>query len=176
LVDIRDVAPAIRLDIRYATPRNVTGETLYPAARCLLRPAVAERLAKAQAALERQGLGLVVFDCYRPLSVQKRLWALNPDERYVADPAKGSRHNRGAAVDVTLIRADGGPVGMPTDFDDFSERAHRVYNRLPPTVRVNRARLEQAMRDAGFEPLATEWWHFDDPDWAQYDVLDVPLQ
>ena len=176
LVDIASVAPTVRLDMRYATPNNFTGRTLYPVARCLLRPDVARRLARAQQALAPLHLGLQVYDCYRPPSVQREMWALVPDERYVADPAKGSRHNRGAAVDVTLIDGDGAPLVMPTGFDDFSERAHRDYADLPPTVRANRALLERVMSDAGFAGLPTEWWHFDAVGWEQYEVLDTPLK
>ena len=176
LVDIQSVEPSIRLDIRYATPDNFTRERLYPVARCLLRPEVAARLATAQAALAPQGIGLKVFDCYRPLSVQRRMWALVPDDRYVADPAKGSRHNRGAAVDVTLVHADGTELVMPTSYDDFSPRAHRDNHALPRTVRANRALLDRAMTEAGFVGLPTEWWHFDATDWERYEILDVPLQ
>ena len=175
LVDVATVAPGIRLDIRYATAKNFTGRALYPAARCLLRPGVAERLARAQEAAAAQGLGLKVFDCYRPLSVQRAMWTLVPDERYVADPAKGSRHNRGAAVDLTLVDASGKELPMPTAFDDFSARAHRDYDDLPPNVIANRAQLERLMQDAGFSGLPTEWWHFDADGWERYDVLDVPV-
>jgi zinc D-Ala-D-Ala dipeptidase len=176
LVDATVAAPDLRLDVRYATPRNFTGRTLYPAARCLLRPEVAARLARAQAAARTQGYGLLVFDCYRPLSVQRVMWQLVPDERYVADPANGSRHNRGAAVDLTLVDAAGVPVAMPTDYDDFTPRAHRDYTDLPPETLANRATLERIMKDAGFTGLPTEWWHFDANGWDQYDVLDVPLK
>jgi len=175
LVDVATVAPGIRLDIRYATAKNFTGRALYPAARCLLRPGVAERLARAQEAAAAQGLGLKVFDCYRPLSVQRAMWTLVPDERYVADPAKGSRHNRGAAVDLTLVDASGKELPMPTGFDDFSTRAHRDYDDLPPNVIANRAQLERLMQDAGCSGLPTEWWHFDADGWERYDVLDVPV-
>jgi zinc D-Ala-D-Ala dipeptidase len=175
LVDLQRIAPAIRLDLRYATPNNFTGRVLYPAARCLLRPDAAQRLAQVQARLATMHLGLKVYDCYRPLSVQRELWALVPDERYVADPAKGSRHNRGAAVDVTLVDAAGAELSMPTGFDDFSERAARTYSAVPPAARANRALLEHVMAEAGFEPLPSEWWHFDAPGWQTYDVLDVPL-
>lgn len=176
LVDVAAVVPDLRFDIRYATPRNFAGRALYPVARCLLRPAVAERLASAQAAARGAGYGLLIFDCYRPLSVQREMWRLVPDERYVADPAKGSRHNRGAAVDLTLVDAAGAPLPMPTDYDDFSPRAHRDYADLPPAAIANRATLERIMREAGFTGLPTEWWHFDADGWQQYDVLDVPLR
>ena len=175
-VDARAVAPGIRLDIRYATTNNFTGRALYPAARCLLRPAIAERLRRAEAAAESTGLSLIVFDCYRPLSVQREMWKLVPDERYVADPAKGSRHNRGAAVDVSLIGKDGSEVVMPTAFDDFSERAHRDYADLSREAIANRALLERIMNEAGFVGLPTEWWHFDAVGWESYPILDVPLQ
>lgn len=176
LIDVQTVVPSIRLDLRYATPNNFTGRALYPTARCLLRPEVAQRLGRAQAALQPLGLGLKVYDCYRPLFVQRELWAVKPDTRYVADPAAGSRHNRAAAVDVTLVRSDGSAIGMPTDFDDFSPRASRAFDDLPPSIRLNRALLQQVMIDAGFMPLPSEWWHFDAPDWQQYEVLDVPFE
>ena len=175
LVDIETISPQIRLDIRYATQDNFTGQVLYPAARCLLRRPVAERLERVQRELEEMGLGLKVFDCYRPLSVQRQMWALVPDERYVADPAKGSRHNRGAAVDVTLVTAGGVELEMPTAYDDFSVRAHRDYDALPAHVIANRGVLERMMVKAGFVPLPTEWWHFDAPDWEQFEILDLDL-
>jgi len=176
LVDATTVVPELRLDIRYATPNNFTGRTLYPAARCLLRPEVAERLKRAQTAARAAGYGLLVYDCYRPLSVQREMWHLVPDERYVANPAKGSRHNRGAAVDLTLVDAAGTPLAMPTGYDDFSPRAHRDFTDLPAAAVANRATLERIMTEAGFTGLPTEWWHFDANGWEQYDVLDVPLQ
>jgi D-alanyl-D-alanine dipeptidase len=173
LVDIETINPHIRLDIRYARSDNFTHRVLYPRAKCFLRRAVAEKLSRAQVELERVGRGLQVFDCYRPLSVQKQMWALVPDERYVANPAKGSRHNRGAAIDLTLTMADGKAAAMPTDFDDFSERAHRDYMQLPAPIIANRALLELVMTRAGFVGLPTEWWHFDAADWESFDLLDV---
>ena len=117
LVNIEALIPGIRLDIRYATVNNFTQRKLYPIARCYLRKRVAERLAEVQQELQAQGLGLKAFDCYRPLSIQKQLWALLPDERYVIDPRKGSRHNRGAAVDVTLVDVKGNElVCLATSF------------------------------------------------------------
>ena len=183
LVDITTVAPTIRLDLRYATPDNFTGVAVYPAARCLLRRDAAERLARVQRRLQADGFGLLVWDCYRPLAVQERFWALVPDERYVARPQRengrplaGSKHNRGAAVDVTLVDAAGRPLAMPSGFDDFSERAHRDAANVKPAARANAARLESAMTAEGFQPLATEWWHFDAPGWQGYELLDVPLE
>src|SRR6202042_1202677 len=131
LVDVERVIPGIVLDIRYATTNNFTGQKLYPVARCCLRREAAENLKAVQEELHGMGLALKVFDGYRPLSVQKKMWAVYPHAGFVADPAKGSRHNRGAAVDLTLIKLDGTEVPMPTPFDDFTEKAHRNYTNLP---------------------------------------------
>jgi D-alanyl-D-alanine dipeptidase len=181
LVDVTTLDPTIRLDLRYARTDNFTGVAVYPTARCLLRRDAAERLARVQHALHAEGLGLLVWDCYRPFTVQERFWTLVPDERYVARPVRndgrpvgGSKHNRGAAVDVTLLDADGRSLEMPTAFDDFSARAHRGAP-APAGARANAERLEAAMRAEGFEPLATEWWHFDAPGWQACELLDVPL-
>jgi zinc D-Ala-D-Ala dipeptidase len=169
--------------MRYATTRNFTGRAFYPVARCLLRRDAAERLARVQKALARRGLGLLLWDCYRPFSVQVYLWKLVRDARYVAEPItgpdgtplEGSKHNRGAAVDVTLVRADGSAVEMPTDHDDFSARAHRGSSAASPAARANAELLEQVMVAEGFEPLPTEWWHFDAPGWKRYPLSDEPL-
>jgi D-alanyl-D-alanine dipeptidase len=174
-VDVATAAPSVRLDLRYATTDNFTHQVVYPAAQCLLRREVAERLRRVQAALEPRGLGLEVWDCYRPLSVQRRFWALVPDPRYVADPAKGSRHNRGAAVDLTLVDAAGRELDMGTGFDDFSPRSHRDARDLSAAARAHRATLEAAMAAQGFVGMPTEWWHFDAGDWKRYPIADVPL-
>lgn len=173
-VDIARLDASIRVDLRYATANNFTGQAVYPpSARCYLRARVAQRLQAVQRELSTQRLGLKVFDCYRPLSVQRRFFALVPDERYVANPSKGSRHNRGAAVDLTLVDAAGAEQPMPTSFDDFSERAHRDFMALPNEAIANRARLEAAMTHQGFVPLPTEWWHFDDRDAKTDPLADV---
>jgi D-alanyl-D-alanine dipeptidase len=175
LVDVLGLDSTFVLDVRYATPRNFTGRTLYPVARCLLRADAAERLVRVHERLRREGLRLRLFDCYRPLSIQRVLWELVPDERYVANPAQGSRHNRGAAVDLTLADASGRALPMPTEYDSFTERAHRDWTGGDPAHLANRDRLEAAMTAEGFEPLPTEWWHFDAPGWERHAVLDVPL-
>lgn len=172
-VDIRSINPRIALDIRYATTNNFVKQKLYSQARCILRASVAQQLSQVQTDLEKQGLGLKVYDCYRPLSVQKRLWEIVPDERYVANPANGSRHNRGAAVDLTLIDHNGKELPMPTEFDDFTERASRTYTNLSAQVLENRQLLENAMVRAGFIPLSTEWWHFDGKGWQNFSIRDV---
>lgn len=174
LVAVTSAHPRIRLDIRYATTNNFTGRRVYPDARAFLRSATALKLAEVQDELERSNLGLKVFDAYRPLSVQKIFWAIVPDERYVADPAKGSRHNRGGAVDVTLVKLDtGDELMMPTGFDDFSERAGYAFTNLEASAIRNRTMLRETMMRHGFAPMETEWWHFDDTNWPNYPVLDI---
>lgn len=175
LVDIRSVNDQIRLDLRYATTNNFLKRQVYPVGRCVLRGAAAQRLSQVQNDLEKRGLGLKVYDCYRPLSVQRQMWQILPDSRYVANPTRGSRHNRGAAVDLTLVDGNGNELEMPTGFDDFSERAHRNYNGGSAQARRNRQILEEAMKKQGFIPLLTEWWHFDAPGWDKFAVLDVPF-
>jgi beta-N-acetylhexosaminidase/D-alanyl-D-alanine dipeptidase len=182
LVDIRRLDPSIRVEMPYATSANFTGVRLYPVERCLLRRAVAERLVRVQRRLREDGLGLLLWDCYRPFAVQQRLWGLVPDARYVARPVvsggrriAGSKHNRGAAVDATLVDAAGRPLEMPSGFDDFSARAARNSAEASPTARRNVRRLEAAMVAEGFAPLPTEWWHFDAPGWQRYELLNEPL-
>jgi D-alanyl-D-alanine dipeptidase len=173
LIDMRRRNPRILREIRYATTDNFTKRKLYDSAACWLNGVAAARLDAVQQEIEKQGLGLKVWDCYRPLSVQRVFWALLPDERYVANPVKGSRHNRGAAVDLTLVDAYGRELPMPTPHDDFSERAHRDFMDLPAEVIGNRARLEKAMVRHGFVPFPTEWWHFDSEGWESLPILDI---
>jgi zinc D-Ala-D-Ala dipeptidase len=173
LVDIQTIAPNIHLDIRYATGNNFLGQAVYPRAQCLLRSSTAQRLAQVQIDLESQNLGLKVFDCYRPLSVQRKMWAILPDANYVANPKTGSRHNRGAAVDVGLVDQAGNALEMPTEFDDFSDRARADSPQASEAAKRNRRLLKDAMVGQGFQGLASEWWHFDDQDWRQYGILDV---
>jgi len=176
LVDIQEINPNIKLDIRYATTNNFLQRKLYSVPRCLLRADVAQSLSNVQQDLEEMGLGLKVFDCYRPWSVTKQMWEILPDGRYVANPARGSRHNRGAAVDLTLVDLrTGEELKMPTDFDDFTDKAARDYYSHPPEVRRNSNLLEYKMKQYGFDSLITEWWHFDAVDWNQYSLLNVQL-
>ena len=174
LVDVTRLASGIAVELRYATANNFTHHVIYPpSARCYLRAPVAARLAAVHRQLQARGLGLKVYDCYRPRSAQKILWDLVPDERYVASPKTGSRHNRGAAVDLTLVDKSGRELPMPTPYDDFTEKAHRSYQALPAAALRNRQTLAQAMSEQGFVPLPTEWWHFDDPDSARYPLTDI---
>lgn len=176
LVDLQKVIPTIKLDIRYATINNFTGKKVYPIAKCFLQEPVALALKQVQEELAPFGLSLKVFDGYRPLSVQYIFWQLVPDEHYVADPKKGSRHNRGCAVDLTFVKLDGTEIFMPTDFDDFTERAHSDYMQLPAEAIKNRALLRTVMERHGFTVLATEWWHFDYKGWEQYPVLNIEYE
>lgn len=135
----------------------------------------AERLHRVQVSLEKRGLGLKVFDGYRPLQVQKIFWEVCPNPQYVADPAEGSVHNRGASVDLTLVDSEGRELVMPTEFDDFSERAAHGYQGGSAEARKNRDLLKGAMMAEGFVPYEGEWWHYDDPNWKDYPILDLPI-
>ncbi len=173
-VDVTAVIPDAVLDIRYATKDNFTGEAVYPKAVCKLRRAVAARLAKAAATLRTQDRRLLIWDCYRPLAIQKLFWKLVPDPKYVADPKVGSKHNRGAAIDLAIVDKDGNAVTLPTKFDEFSKAAHRV-NALAGKAGAEAKRLSEAMTAAGFLAMPTEWWHFDAPESAKYAIADEPL-
>ena len=176
LVDITSVNESIILDIRYATPDNFLGKAVYPAPRCFLRPAVAARLDSIQRELQTMGLGLKIFDGYRPYSITELMWQILPDDRYVANPANGSRHNRGAAVDLTLDDSMGTELTMPTAFDDFSEKAAHGYMDLPEDILKNRALLKQIMEKYGFKPIKTEWWHYDISNYQDYPIMDISFE
>ena len=176
LIEAAPRVPGLVVDLRYATDDNFLGKAVYPEeARCLLLPAVAERLAQAAATLQAQGFRLKAWDCYRPLHVQWAMWKLVPRKGYVADPHTGSNHNRGAAVDVTLITADELPVEMPTPFDTFGPAAHHGSNAGTADSRAHRETLRQAMVQAGFRPNRMEWWHYDAPEGRGAPLLDEPL-
>lgn len=176
LIDIARLNPRIVLDIRYATENNFTGKKVYTSPKCYLRKGVALKLDQVQKTLEKQGLGLKVYDGYRPLSVQKIFWEICPNPLYVADPAIGSRHNRGAAVDVTLVDDKGNELEMPTEFDDFTVKAHHNYTNLPKEVLKNRKLLEESMMQYQFIPYENEWWHYDDCEWTQYPIEDISIE
>ena len=176
LVDLEEEVSGIRLDIRYATENNFMGEQLYPVAKAVLRKPAAESLTEVQEELGDQGIGLKVFDGYRPYEVTERIWEPYQDPDYVADPAEGSRHNRGCAVDLTLVDGNGEELLMPTDFDDFSERAGHDYEDLPEEAIRNRDLLREAMESHGFVALETEWWHYDCQDFERFELLNLPLE
>jgi zinc D-Ala-D-Ala dipeptidase len=174
LVDLASLG--IPLDIRYATPNNFMKTTLYPVAKAYLRAPAARALVDVQRELAARGIGIKVFDAYRPYRVTQAMWEpiKNPD--YVADPAKGSRHNRGAAVDLTLIDVrTGEELPMPTGYDDFTARAAHEFQGLPADALANRALLREVMTKHGFEPLPSEWWHYDFKGWERFELMDLSL-
>lgn len=163
------------LEIRYATPFNFTGQQLYPFPAAFLRKEMAEAIAQVQAELAQEGLGLKIWDAYRPLSVQQKMWDLIRDDRYVSDPKKNAgRHTRGTTVDVTLVDKLGRELEMPTDFDDFSEAAFSDAKTTEVAAK-NRARLQAVMTKHGFEIYPYEWWHFDFRDWKNYPPMNVSV-
>lgn len=175
LVELVKLDPSLRLDIRYATDNNFMGFPLYPEARAFLQKDAALALKAVNAELHKEGLGLLVFDGYRPWSVTKMMWDKTPPSKrdYVANPADGSRHNRGAAVDLTMLDLKTGkPVPMPSHYDDFSEKAHHSYQGGSKAARQNRARLRAVMEKHGFEALSNEWWHYDFKGWKNYPILN----
>jgi D-alanyl-D-alanine dipeptidase len=176
LVDMKEVNPRIVVNIKYSTEDNFTKKKLYDSNTCFLRKSAAVKLDAVQKELEKMNLGLKVWDCYRPLAVQRIFWAILPDERFVANPEKGSRHNRASAVDLTLVDSEGRELQMPTGFDDFSPRAGHHYQDLPDQVLKNRELLKGLMEKAGFISLPEEWWHYDDRNWAQFDLMDISFQ
>lgn len=176
LVDLARHDPRLRFDIRYATANNFMGRRLYPVARALAQRPAADALRRVQDRAERHGYGLIIHDAYRPWRITKMMWDETPEanREFVANPATGSRHNRGCAIDLTLHRG-GVPVDMPSPYDDFTAAAYRSHMRAPAAAIANRARLEGWMVAEGFLPLANEWWHFDWRDWRLYPIMDAPL-
>jgi len=160
LVNLSDYTRDVVLDMKYATNDNFLKEKVYDCQECYLRYATVKALLKAQAQASRYGYRLRIFDCYRPLSVQKKMWKLVPNPDYVADPAKGSIHNRGGALDLTLADSLGTPLDMGTAFDHFGPEASPSYENLSDDVLENRRKLRRIMKKAGFRQLPSEWWHF----------------
>ena len=171
LVDIRSVDPTIIVELRYSERNNLVGYPLYPRGTCALaRPQVASGLAAAQAFLRRYQFGLKIWDAYRPVAVQEKLWHASRNSDYVANPeiGVGSLHSWGVAVDATLVDTWNRPVPMPSDFDDFTPAAMWRYLGPHADVRAHVHLLQIAMRNAGFWGLRTEWWHFTIADWQKY--------
>ena len=176
LVDVARAVPNVRIDVRYATSNNFMHTPLYPIAKVFLRAPAARSLAEVQHDLAKENLGIKVFDGYRPYSITEKMWEPIRNADFVADPAKGSRHNRGAAVDLTLIDLrTGEELAMPTPYDDFTPRARQDFNDLPPDAIANRAKLREVMTRHGFEPLPSEWWHFDYAGWQRFELMDIGL-
>lgn len=160
LVDVIALDSTIRLDVRYATTNNFTKAQIYDCPACLLRKEAAEALVKAHQTLKKKGLGLKMFDCYRPRPYQQRLWDKVPNPDYVTPPAKGSMHSRGAAVDLTIVDAKGKELEMGTPYDFFGEEAHTDYLKHTEKVLNNRKLLRETLEVVGFKGIRTEWWHF----------------
>jgi D-alanyl-D-alanine dipeptidase len=176
LVPLLALEPRPLFELRYASPYNFLGATLYPALTPALRCPVALALQLVQRDLAADGLGLKVWDAYRPLTVQQRMWETIRDPRYVSDPAvNAGRHTRGTAVDVTLVDRRGRELPMPTDFDDFSEAAHLDAPGIASDRAANARLLRRAMERRGFLSFPTEWWHFDWKDWQTLPVVTGPL-
>ncbi|MEP6941062.1 MAG: M15 family metallopeptidase [Rudaea sp.] len=179
LVELVMLDPTIHLDIRYATPRNFLGTPVYSQPRAFLQRPAAEALVRVQRALAREGNALLVHDAYRPWYVSKLFWDATPADkhRFVADPATGSRHNRGCAVDLTLYKlATGKTVEMPSLYDEMSERAYPDYSGADAQARSHRELLRRHMLAEGFAVNEFEWWHYDYRDWRAYALQNVRFE
>jgi D-alanyl-D-alanine dipeptidase len=177
LVDLTKLDSRITVDIRYATSNNFMNKPLYTSARPMLQRPAAEALKRAHDKLRAAGYGLVILDAYRPWQVTREMWDKHPQHRaYLSDPLKGSRHNRGCAVDVTLLNlANGKEVSMPSAYDEFTERAHPDYKGGSLEQREARDLLRVAMEAEGYSVYENEWWHFDYQGWESYPLLNLPL-
>jgi D-alanyl-D-alanine dipeptidase len=178
LVELVKLDRTIKLDIRYATSNNFLGRPVYKQARAFLQRPAAEALARANKALRKKGYGLLIHDGYRPWSVTKLFWDATPADKkeFVADPAQGSRHNRGCAVDLSLFDVKTGKaVVMPSGYDEMTERSHINYAGGTDGQRRLRDLLRAAMETEGFAVYEPEWWHYDFKDWKEYPILNIPF-
>lgn len=176
LVDITNNSSKFTLDIKYATSTNIFGKPLYDCAKCLLRPQVAKKLIAANQYFNKKGYRIKIYDCYRPLDMQKTMWEKIPRATYVANPYKGgSIHNKGAAIDITIETLDGCDVDMGTDYDHFGKEAHIDNTNLSKEILDNRMLLIEGMRKFGFQTIRTEWWHFSFVKNLSYKTLNHPL-
>ena len=179
MIELKTAIPGILYDLRYADNNNFMKRRMYPVGTSMtfMRKTAVEGLVKVQKELNEKGLGLKIFDAYRPYSVTEKFWELVKDERYVANPAKGSGHNRGIAVDLTIVNlSTHKELDMGTGFDNFSDTAHSTYVQLPEAVLQNRQLLRSLMEKNGFKVLDTEWWHFYLPGSDKYEILDIKFK
>ncbi len=177
LVNLEKFIPGLLLEIGYATTNNFTGTKIYTLARAYARKPVAEALKKIQADLKKQGLELKIFDGYRPYSATVMFYETYHDTTYVASPYKGSRHNRGCALDLTIIDSKTGKeLQMPTEWDSFKKEAWPTTPVADPVIRKNRKTLIDAMEKHGFKVNASEWWHFDFVGWQKFAVMDIDFE
>jgi D-alanyl-D-alanine dipeptidase len=176
LVELVNLDPTIALDIRYAGADNFVGRAVYKEARAFLQRPAATALVAAHRELARHGYGLLIHDGYRPWAITRLFWEVTPPHlrEFVADPKSGSKHNRGAAVDLSLYDlATGRPVAMPSEYDEFTPRAYPDYRGGPPDARARRDLLRAVMERHGFTVEPNEWWHFNYKDWREYPILDI---
>lgn len=180
LVNLNQICPQIQLDIRYATPNNFLGFAVYSQPACYLHMEAAKAFHQVYQEFLSMHLFLKIFDGYRPLSVQQKMWDVIQDERYIVNPAKNKgRHTRGTAIDLTLIDSNGNELEMPTSFDDFTEKAQSNYPHVSPTALENRALLQKVMEKHHFQRTPFEWWHFDFEGWEnneKFPPLDFSLE
>lgn len=177
LVEIKKAIPNITLDIRYATQNNFMQQVMYRQARAFARKPVVDALKKIQQELNKKGLGLKIFDGYRPYAITVEFYKMASDKNFVANPAKGSKHNRGCAVDLTLINLKTGKeLPMPTPYDSFSAAAAANYEPVSPVQRKNRNLLISTMAKYGLKVLENEWWHYDFVGWKNYQLMDIPFE
>ena len=160
-VRLKDLSSDFVYELKYATPDNFLKQAVYDCGECYLRKSTAEALVKANKAFIQLGYRIKLFDCYRPLSVQKKMWKILPGTHYVANPAKGSKHNRGAAVDLTLVDAQGKELNMGTPFDFFGKEAHHTYTQHSKEVLENRKLLKETLNKFNFKSIYSEWWHYE---------------
>lgn len=177
LVNLEKTVPGIVFDIRYATTNNFTGEKIYDLPRAYARKPVAQALKKAQEEFKKLGVGIKVYDGYRPYKATVRFYEVYHDTTYVASPYRGSRHNRGCALDMTIIDLKTGKeLPMPTEFDSFKKEAWPSTPIKDPVHRKNRELIISVMERNGFKVNASEWWHFDFVGWQKYDVMDIDFE
>ncbi len=173
LIKLDTLNDGFAYDIRYASNNNFLKGPFYPCAACYLRPEVAQALKEANHYFCELGYKILLYDCYRPVSAQKKMWAAYPNPQYVANPyTKGSVHSRGAAVDISLIKMDGSYVNMGTDHDFFGKQAHIDFKGLPKEILKNRKILQKGMKLFGFRTIRTEWWHFNYKKNYSYSIID----
>lgn len=177
LINLAVAIPGIILDIRYATANNFTGEVIYNLPRAYARKPVAEALKKAQEEFSKHGVGIKVYDAYRPYSATVKFYEVYRDTTYVASPYKGSRHNRGCAIDMTLVDLKTGEeLKMPTEYDSFKKEAWPTAPVKDPLIKKNRDLIIAVMHKHGFKVNASEWWHFDFNGWQRFEVMDIDFE
>lgn len=174
---MNEYSPDFVYDMKYATDDNFLKKTVYACDQCLLRKEVADAIIKANNSLVNKGFRIKFFDCYRPVDVQKQMWKIYPDARYVANPhTSGSIHNRGGAVDITLVNLEGQELDMGTGFDHFGREAHHAYKNLPDTVLSNRKLLKETLEIYSFQSITSEWWHYSFKSASRYALSNFSVE